>query len=98
MASDKKSPFFPDAPTYAGLGLKDASLDIRFGLWVPNNTPAEVIGRLTRELTKILATPAVKQRLGAEPAPLDTAEFKKLLAQEGKMLSALIRDRKIVVE
>ena len=101
VASDKKSPFFPDAPTYAGLGLKDASLDIRFGLWVPNNTPAEVIGRLTRELTKILATPAVKQRfgdLGAEPAPLDTAEFKKLLAQEGKMLSALIRDRKIVVE
>ena len=101
VASDKKSPFFPDVPTYADLGIKEASLDIWFGLWVPNNTPAEVSARLIRELNKILATPAVKQRfgdLGAEPVPLDTAEFKKLLAQEGKTLSALIKDRKIIVE
>lgn len=101
VASDKKSPFFPDVPTYADLGIKEASLDIWFGLWVPNNTPAEVSARLIRELNKILATATVKQRfgdLGAEPMPLDTAEFKKLLAQEGKTLSALIKDRKIIVE
>jgi len=101
VASDKKSPFFPDVPTYADLGIKDASLDIWFGLWVPNNTPAEVTARLSRELTKVLANPAVKQRfadLGGEPVALDTAEFRKLLAQEGKTLSTLIRDRKIVVE
>ena len=101
VASDKKSPFFPDVPTYADLGIKDASLDIWFGVWLPNHTPAEVSARLTRELSRILATPAVKQRfgdLGAEPVALDTVEFKKLLAQEGKMLSALIRDRKIIVE
>jgi tripartite-type tricarboxylate transporter receptor subunit TctC len=101
VASDKKSPFFPDVPTYADLGIKDASLDIWFGVWVPNNTPADVIARLGRELTKVLAGPVVKQRfgdLGAEPVALETAEFRKLLAQEGKVLSALIRDRKIVVE
>jgi tripartite-type tricarboxylate transporter receptor subunit TctC len=101
VASDKKSPFFPDVPTYADLGIKDASLDIWFGLWVPNNTPAEVTARLSRELTKVLASQAVKQRfgdLGGEPVALETADFKKLLAQEGKTLSALIRDRKIIVE
>jgi tripartite-type tricarboxylate transporter receptor subunit TctC len=101
VASDKKSPFFPDVPTYADLGIKEASLDIWFGLWVPNNTPVEVTTRLTRELNKILATAAVKQRfgdLGAEPVALDNAEFRKLLAQEGKTLSALIKDRKIIVE
>lgn len=101
VASDKKSPFSPDAPTCADLGLKDASLDIRFSVWVPNNTPAEVSARLARGLNKILATPAVKQRfgdLGAEPLPPDTPELRQLLAQEGKVLSALIRDRKIVVE
>ena len=101
VASDKKSPFFPDVPTYADLGIKNAGLDIWFGLWVPNNTPAEVTARLSRELAKVLATAAVKQRfgdLGAEPVTLETAEFKKLLAEEGKTLSALIRDRKIVVE
>jgi tripartite-type tricarboxylate transporter receptor subunit TctC len=101
VASDKKSPFFPDVPTYADLGIAGASLDIWFGIWVPNNTPAEVTARLTRELTKVLASPALKQRfgdLGAEPVALENAEFRKLLAQEGKTLSTLIRDRKIVVE
>jgi tripartite-type tricarboxylate transporter receptor subunit TctC len=101
VASDKKSPFFPDVPTYADLGIKDAGLDIWFGVWVPNNTPAEVTARLGRELTKVLAGPALKQRfgdLGAEPVALETADFKKLLEQEGKTLSALIRDRKIIVE
>ncbi|MEN9630444.1 MAG: hypothetical protein RJA10_3672 [Pseudomonadota bacterium] len=101
VASDKRSPFFPDVPTYADLGIKDASLDIWFGLWVPNNTPAEVTARLSREVAKALAAAAVKQRfgdLGAEPVTLETADFKKLLAEEGKALSALIRDRKIVVE
>ncbi|ACB33458.1 conserved hypothetical protein [Leptothrix cholodnii SP-6] len=101
VASDKKSPFFPDVPTYADLGITNASLDIWFGLWAPNNMPADITARLSRELTKALANPALKQRfgdLGAEPVALDTAEFKKLLVQEGKTLSTLIKDRKIVVE
>ncbi len=101
VASDRKSPFFPDAPTYADMGIKNASLDIWFGVWAPNNVPADIAARLTRELTKALAAPAVKQRfnnLGAEPAPLETAAFRKLLTDEGKMLSTLIKERKIVVD
>lgn len=101
VASDKKSPFFPDVPTYADLGIKNAGLDIWFGVWAPNNTPPEIVARLTSELNKALAAPALKQRfgdLGAEPTPLDNAAFRKLLADEGKTLAALIKDRKIVVE
>ena len=101
MASDKKSPFFPDVPTYADLGIANASLDIWFGVWAPNGTPADVTARLGRELAKALVAPALKQRfadLGAEPAPLDAPAFRKLLADEGGTLSALIRNRKIVVE
>ena len=101
VASDKKSPFFPDVPTYADLGIKDAGLDIWFGIWAPNNTPTEITARLSRELTKVLAGAALKQRfadLGAEPVALDTAEFRKLLGQEGRTLAALIKDRKIIVD
>lgn len=101
VASDKKSPFFPDVPTYADLGIKNAGLDIWFGVWAPNNTPPEIVARLTSEFNKALAAPALKQRfgdLGAEPTPLDNAAFRKLLADEGKTLAALIKDRKIVVE
>jgi tripartite-type tricarboxylate transporter receptor subunit TctC len=101
VASDRKSPFFPDAPTYADLGIKNASLDIWFGVWAPNNLPADVTERLSRELTKALGAPALKERfngLGAEPAPVATPEFRKLLAEEGKTLSALIKARNIVLD
>ena len=101
VASDRKSPFFPDAPTYADLGIKNAGLDIWFGLWAPNKLPAEIIDRLSRAVSKALSSPALKQRyndLGAEPAPLETAAFRKLLADEGKQLSTLIKERKISVD
>jgi len=101
VASDRKSPFFPDAPTYADLGIKNASMDIWFGVWAPNKLPAEVAERLSRELAKAMASPVLKERfnsLGAEPTSVDTPAFRKLLADEDKMLSALIKDRKIVVE
>ncbi len=101
VASAKRSPFFPDTPTLAEYGVKGAELDIWFGVWAPNGTPPDVIARLNRELAKALTNPTLKQRfadLGAEPAPMDAAGFRKLLDDEGKVLSALIRDRKINVE
>ena len=101
VASDRKSPFFPDAPTYADLGIKNASLDIWFGVWAPKNLPADITERLSRELTRALAAPALKERfnsLGAEPVPLAQPGFRKLLAEEDKTLSTLIKDRNIVVE
>ena len=101
VASERKSPFFPDAPTYADLGIKNASLDIWFGVWGPKHLPADVIARLSRELTKALGTPALEEQfngLGAEPAPVQTPEFRQLLAEEGRTLSALIKARDIIVE
>lgn len=101
VASARRSPFFPDTPTLAEQGIQGAELDIWFGVWSPNGTPAEAIARLNRGLAKVLAQPSVKQRfgdLGAEPAPLEAAAFRKLLDDEGRLLAALIRDRKIVVD
>ena len=101
VAGDRKSPFFPDAPTYADMGIKNASMDVWFGMWAPNKMPPEITARLARELTKALAAPSLKQRFGdqgVEATPLDTPAFRKLLAEEGKTLSTLIKEQKIVVE
>ena len=95
VASDRKSPFFPDAPTYADLGIQNASLDIWFGIWSPNKVPAEITNRLSREVSKALAAPALKQRfadLGAESTPLETAAFRKLLADERTAPDAVFSD------
>lgn len=101
VAGNNRSSFFPDVPTLAELGFKGAELDIWFGLWAPNGTPADVVARLNKDIAKALALPATKTRyeaLGGEPVGLDTSDFKKLLAEEGRVLSTLIKDRKIVLE
>ena len=101
IVSEKRSPFFPDVPTVAEQGFKGNYMDIWFGMWAPNGIPAEIVSRLSRELAKALAQPAVKSRyadLGAENVALDTGEFRNLLAAEGRLLSGLIRDQKITVE
>jgi len=101
IVSEKRSPFFPDVPTVGEQGFKGNNMDIWFGMWTPNGTAPETVARLNRELAKALAQPAIKSRyadLGAENVALDTAEFRNLLAAEGKLLSTLIRDQKITVE
>lgn len=101
VAGNKRSSFFPDVPTLAELGFKGAELDIWFGMWAPNHTPADVIERMNKALAKALALPTTKTRyadLGAEPVPLSTTEFKALLSTEGKRLSTLIKEQKIIVD
>jgi tripartite-type tricarboxylate transporter receptor subunit TctC len=98
VVSSKRSPFFPDVPTLAEQGVSGAELDIWFGLWAPNGTPPDVIARLNREAAKVLAQPAIKERfagLGAEPVSIDQTGFRKLLTDETRTLSSLIRDRGI---
>jgi tripartite-type tricarboxylate transporter receptor subunit TctC len=98
VASAKRSPFFPDSPTLAEQGIQGAELDIWFGMWAPNGTPPEIIARLNRELAKVLAQPAAKERfanLGAEPTAKDQAAFRKLLADEGRVLATVIKSQNI---
>ncbi len=101
VAGAKRSSFFPDVPTLAELGFKGAELDIWFGMWAPNGTPADVTARMTKEIAKALAQANTKTRyesLGAEPVGLDNAEFKTLLVSEAKMLSGLIKEAKINID
>jgi tripartite-type tricarboxylate transporter receptor subunit TctC len=101
VAGAKRSSFFPDVPTLAELGFKGSELDIWFGMWAPNGTPADVTARMAREIAKVLALPATKTRfesLGAEPVGLDNAEFKSLLINETRQLSTLIKDSKISID
>jgi len=101
VAGAKRSSFFPDVPTLVELGFKGAELDIWFGMWAPNGVPADVTTRMEKEIAKALTLANTKTRygsLGAEPVGLSNAEFKSLLVNETKQLSALIRDSKINID
>ena len=67
-----------------------------FGIGAPKNTPAEVIGKLNKEINAALADPKMKARLaelGGTPFVGSPADFGKLIADEtekwGKVIRAL---------
>ena len=101
VTGTKRSPFFPETPTLDELGIRGVELGNWFGVFAPARTPPAILARMSGELLKALAQPDVKQRfadLGAETVALDSAEFQKTLDAESKLLSALIRNRNIVIE
>ncbi|MDM0109540.1 tripartite tricarboxylate transporter substrate binding protein [Variovorax sp. J22R24] len=101
VVSAKRSPFFPDVPTVGEQGFPGANLDVWFGMWAPNGTSPDIVARMNREIGKALSQAGLKSRygdLGAEPVAMDTAEFRKLLVNEGTLLSGLIKEQKIVVD
>lgn len=101
VASDDKSPFYPNVPTYPELGIKDASLDIWFGIWAPKDTPADVIKNFTELVSRALKSPKLEESfntLGALPEPLPTDEFIRLLADEGSVLGRIIKNQNITAD
>jgi len=99
VGSPQRSPLFPDVPTLDELGLKGFDADTVFGFYAPTGTPEAVITRLNTEINRILATPALKERisaLGGVSAPMSPAEFAAKAVEDSKRFGAIIRERKIV--
>lgn len=97
----KRSPFFPEAPTLSELGIKGMELDNWFGVFAPAGTPPAIMARLGSEIAKAVAQPEVKQRfadLGVEAVARDAATFGKSIAEETKVLTTLIRERRIALD
>jgi tripartite-type tricarboxylate transporter receptor subunit TctC len=101
VGSNKRSPLFPDVPTLDEAGLKGFDADTVFGFYAPAATPPAVITRLNSEINKILATPAVRDRmvaLGGEALPLSPAEFGKRGMDDSQRFGAIIKERKITAD
>jgi tripartite-type tricarboxylate transporter receptor subunit TctC len=65
-----------------------------YGISAPKNTPAEIIGRLNREINAGIADPGMKARfaaIGGEPLPGSPAEFGRLIAEETEKWGKVVR-------
>ncbi|CAN7573896.1 tripartite tricarboxylate transporter substrate binding protein [Variovorax sp. LjRoot84] len=101
VGSPKRSPLFPDVPTLDEAGLKGFDADTVFGFYAPARTPPEIVTRLNREINRILAMPAVKERiasLGGEALPGTPAAFQERIAADSTRFAAIIRERKILAD
>jgi tripartite-type tricarboxylate transporter receptor subunit TctC len=101
VGSPKRSPQFPDVPTLDEVGLKGFDADTVFGFYAPAGTPAPIVTRLNTEINKILATPAVKERianLGGEAVPGTPAAFHDRAVADSARFGAIIKERKILAD
>ena len=95
VGSEKRASVLPDVPTTQEAGYPGSAYNFWIGLLAPAGTPPALIARLNAEVAKALASPEVKERLaalGADPAPMASADFDKLIARE------LVENAEIVKE
>jgi tripartite-type tricarboxylate transporter receptor subunit TctC len=67
-------PSSPEIPTADEAGLSGFFASLWYGLWVPKDTPKDIIARLNATLVQLLADPSVQQRfdeLGIQISPRD---------------------------
>ena len=84
MTTATRSPALPDVPT-VGEFVPGYEVSTWYGLCARAGTPAEVIGRINKEINAALADPKMKARLadlGGVPMAGSPADFGKLIADE----------------
>jgi len=87
-------PLLANVPTLAEQGVKDFESGTWQGLLMPANTPEAQLQRLAAELTRIIRSPEVRERLvsqGAEVYTMTPAELARFFAQERKKWASVVQ-------
>ena len=100
MTSATRSEALPDIPTVGDFvpGYEASGGE---GVGAPRNTPAEIVGKLNKEMKAVLADPKTKARLadlGDVPTPMTPDEFGKFIADETEKWAKVIRAANIKPE
>ncbi|UDM53587.1 tripartite tricarboxylate transporter substrate binding protein [Cupriavidus sp. MP-37] len=95
VASEQRTPVYPDAPTFAEQGYPGMVGYGWFGLVAPAGTPPAITERLNREASAVLADAHTRSKLlglGLEPHPERGSAFSAFIDQEigkwGKLIQA----------
>ena len=86
-------PLLAQVPTIAEQGMPGFESGTWQGLLVPANTPPAVVARLNAELTRIIRSPEVRERLvsqGAEVVTMTPAEFTTFFERERKRWATVV--------
>ena len=95
-----RSDALPDIPTVSQF-VPGYEASNWYGIGVPTGTPAEIIGKLNKEINAGLADAKMKSRLvelGQTPFPGSPADFGQLIAQETEKWRKVIRAANIKAE
>jgi tripartite-type tricarboxylate transporter receptor subunit TctC len=98
ITSGKRSPLFPDIPTFAEGGLAGLVAENWWGVYLPAGTPKPIVDSYRAALVKVMADPELKERfaaLGVEAMASTQEEFRAFLAAEHARYTKLVADNNI---
>ena len=101
VSTRERAPTLPDVPTAMESGVKDYEAIGWFGLLAPAGTPQALIEQLSGEISKTMASPAMRERAtqeGATPIGNTPAEFDRFLKTEIAKWTRIIRDAGIKLD
>jgi tripartite-type tricarboxylate transporter receptor subunit TctC len=102
VSSSKRMSAIPDVPTVAeSAGLANFQTGSWQGVLAPPNTPKEIVARLSTEITKILNTAEMKERLavqGAEVATDTPAQLSKFIRDEKALWAPVVKTANLKLE
>ena len=86
VTSRTRSPLLPDVPTLDEMGVKGYEVNTWFGFVARAGTPPEIVQKLQAEIQKVLADPAIREKLAQQgfeiSPPLTPAQFGKVIADD----------------
>jgi tripartite-type tricarboxylate transporter receptor subunit TctC len=95
LMADRRHPFMPDVATFAEQGYKDFVMANWVGIVAPAGTPRPVINKLAAEVTRIIRTPDITEKLtaqGFDPAGGSAEDFGKLVRAETARFGKAVKD------
>jgi len=94
MGSSRRATALPDLPTTVELGVPDSDYDFWVGMFVPAETPREIVDSLYAATAKAFASAKVKEsfaQLGAEPELMEPRAFDARIKKEIATNAALVK-------
>lgn len=101
VTSAKRSPLLPDVPAIGEAGAPGAEISTWWGILAPAAVPGAMTTRLNNEIAALLVTPESAQRLaaeGAEPWPLSSEAFGRVISDEITKWTRVAREANIRAE
>jgi tripartite-type tricarboxylate transporter receptor subunit TctC len=93
ISTKTRSSLLPEVPTIAEAGGLGFDHPIWYGVWAPVGTPAGVVDKLSKDITRTLAVPDLRQWLaehGADPMSMSQPEFAQFVLSESESAARVI--------
>ena len=100
VTTAERSPVLPGVPTMVELGYPKVVYSTIYGVIMPAGVPQAIVDRVQRELSTILATPAVSAtyaQMGAVAAPSTSAQYREYVLSQSASWGRFIKESGITL-